>query len=189
MKKLSILVLVFCTILSVASATDWHETVKKKRHKSTARTKGGPQYSRPGKSLNYAWDSTAASWDPYNSTVYQYNTHGDPVETTDYDFSGVTPQNKTVSVYGAFYNIVKSYNLSWNGSSWDSTYKMTYTYDTYGNETSYIGEYYTPGGWQISSGNKTAYTYTSSGLISTAESEYYSSFSSAWEKDIKETFI
>ena len=163
---------------------------------------------KPGKEINYNWDSASNIWIPndtnvwtfnssgnitkllnYNGaslptkTLYYYNANGKETSDTSFNSSNAY-SNAVIFTYDANGNTIKELHKGYYNTGWQNSYENDYTYDVNNNQTEYI-EYYTRSGNGYLYGYKTITTWFN-GQITEQVNQQYSA--STWTNSSKTDF-
>lgn len=179
-----------CLLLSVCSYAQQKQTFKnhfgKKSQKQHARYKSQIEHL-PQTTAFFLWDND--SWNITDTTFTYYNAKGLADSTLTTLLSGAQTQiNYTYDEAGreTGYTMLQRDDKFF---PWDSVVKSTSTYDQHGGLTSEVEYRFEQGsGWSIQWGSKTTYTYNTSNLTLTEETEYYDNTAQAYVKDSKGTY-
>ncbi len=86
------------------------------------------------------WDTASQSWSNASEYISTYNATGDKTQRLTFLWNGsawdTTPLLRIDMAYDADHHETFQVNLNWNTSTlaWDSAYRFTWTYNTYGDE-------------------------------------------------------
>ena len=93
------------------------------------------------------WNSLTTSFENSSQKNYYYDlVSGNVLNETDINWVSSVPVNQASYTYtytGSGQLSTKTYS-TWNGASWDNQTKVTNTYDTTGNMTNVLAQYYNP---------------------------------------------
>lgn len=133
--------------------------------------------------FSHEWDPNSNDWYVEDSSSYTYNASNQLIEEItyygDYPFTGVwTPGSKIATTYnnnGAFSEKIW---LSYNGNSWDTTYKNTYTYNANNKLINILSEQYTLTGWEVYARDTTSYDNNGNKILE--ELQIWDTISNTW---------
>jgi hypothetical protein len=125
---------------------------------------------RAGKTVEYRWDSTNVSWIYNDSIRTMYNTMAN--STGSITYYNISDMSRDTNIYNGSNLLTSRASLYWNGSSWDTSFIETFTYNLQNQQLT--DQYYYYNGGVIAGGYLSTNTYNGNNQFITSVSQEYS---------------